>query len=384
MKIYKTYKFRMYPNDTQRIKLNSFLGCKRFIYNYYLTKKLENNNLTVYDLKKDLPNLQIDKPWLEEIDGSILRTTLDDLENAFSRYQKGLSEKPHYKRYNDKQSYRTPCIRGISKDKVYQNIKLDLETRMIKLPKIEPISIKGYRNLTKFNHQIINATVIKEAGKYYVLLLVEEDIIQEIFTPNYLIGLDLGVKDLVISSDGVKYQKLKELEKLETKLKGLNKWLARSQKKSKNREKIILKIRRVNQKIKNKRKFYIHLITNKLIKENDIIIAETLKVKEMIIKGKNKLAKSLTNASLSEIIKNLKYKAIWHNKKFYQIDTYYPSSQICSTCKTKHPKLKDLTIRKWECLNCHSIHDRDINASLNILDEGLKLYMKELQKELKA
>ena len=92
MKIYKTYKFRLYPNYTQEGKLNSFLGCKRFIYNYYLTKKLENNNLTVYELKKDLPNLQIDKPWLKEIDGSILRTTLDDLENAFSRYQKGLSD----------------------------------------------------------------------------------------------------------------------------------------------------------------------------------------------------------------------------------------------------------------------------------------------------
>ena len=146
MKIYKTYKFRLYPNYTQEGKLNSFLGCKRFIYNYYLTKKLENNNLTVYELKKDLPNLQIDKPWLKEIDGSILRTTLDDLENAFSRYQKGLSEKPHYKRYNDKQSYRTPYLKGIFKDKVYQNIKLDLETRMIKLPKIEPIPIKGYRD----------------------------------------------------------------------------------------------------------------------------------------------------------------------------------------------------------------------------------------------
>lgn len=131
------------------------------------------------------------------------------------------------------------------------------------------------------------------------------------------------------------------------------------------------------------RKFYNHLITNKLIKENDIIIIETLKIKEMIMNEKNKLAKNISNANLSEILRQLKYKAKWNNKRLYQINTYYPSSQLCSNCKTKNSNLKSLSIRKWECQNCHMIHDRDINASLNILDEGIKLYIKDL-KELKV
>ena len=249
------------------------------------------------------------------------------------------------------------------------------------LRKIEEIEIRGYRNLKEFNGKIINATIKKEAGRYYCLLLVEQDLKLEPFVPRYVVGIDLGVKDLVITSEGLKYHKLEKLKQLEEKIKGLNKWLSRSQKGSKNRNKIILKIQRVNQKIKNVRKFYNHLITNKIVKENDVIITETLKVKEMIEKGKNKIAKYISNSSLSEIARQLKYKVIWHNKRLYQIDTYYPSSQTCSNCKTKNKELKDLSIREWECTNCHFMHDRDINASLNILDEGIKLYLKDLQIE---
>ena len=252
---------------------------------------------------------------------------------------------------------------------------------MIKLPKIEEIKIKGYRKLKEFNKKIINATITKEAKKYYAILLVEETINLEPFIPRYVVGVDLGVKDLVITSNGLKYHKLEKLKQLEAKLKGLNKWLSRSMKGSKTRQKIILKIQRVNQKIKNMKKFYNHLITNKIVKENDIIITETLKVKNMIVDGKNKLAKYISNSNLSEILNQLKYKASWHNKRLYQINTYYPSSQTCSNCKTKNKELKDLNIREWECKSCHFKHDRDINASFNILDEGIKLYLKDLQTE---
>lgn len=334
-------------------------------------------------MKQDLISLQNEYPWLKDVDGSILRTTLDDLDNAFSRYYKKLSGYPKYKKYNARQSYRTSCIRGSYRGTNYQNIKINIERKVIKLPKInDEIEVRGYRKLQEFNGKIINATIIKEARKYYCLLLVEEEIELESFNPRYIIGVDLGVKDLIVTSNGLKYHKLEKLKQLEYKLKGLNKWLSRSQKGSKNRQKIILKIARVNQKIKNMRKFYNHLITNKIIKENDIIITETLKVKEMIMNGKNKIAKYISNSNLSEIVRQLKYKAIWYNKKLYQINTYYPSSQICSNCKIKNKEIKDLSIRKWECPSCYFMHDRDINASLNILDEGMKLYLKELQKEL--
>lgn len=378
MQIYKAYKFRMYPNEKQKEKLNSFLGAKRFIYNHYLDKKIKNNKLTIEEMKKDLISLQRNYPWLKDIDNCILKTAIEDLDKAYKNYYNKLANYPRFKSYHNKQSYRTNCIRNYYNEKKYQNIKIDLEKKTIQLPKLEEIKIRGYRNLVSFDKKIINSTITKEAKKYYCIVLVEENIELTPFIPKYVIGVDLGVKDLVITSCGYKFSKLKKLTKLENKLKGLNKWLSRSQKGSKNRHKIILKIQRVNQKIKNMRKFNNHLITNKLIKENDIIITETLKVKEMIMNQKNKLAKYITNANLSELLRQLKYKAIWYNKKLYQIDTYYPSSQTCSNCKTKNKDLKDLSIREWECPNCHFVHDRDINASLNILDEGIKLYMKDL------
>ena len=194
MQIYKTYKFRIYPSDKQQEKLNSFLGTKRFIYNHYLNEKEKNSKLTLKEMKHDLVSLQEVYPWLKEVDGSILRTTLDDLDNAFVRFYKKLSEYPKYKKYTEKQSYRTPCIRGSYKEKSYQNIKIDLKRRVIKLPKMEEIKIKGYRNLKEFNSKIINATVTKEAKKYYAIILVEETIHLEPFIPRYVVGVDLGIK----------------------------------------------------------------------------------------------------------------------------------------------------------------------------------------------
>ena len=380
MQIYKTYKFRMYPNDKQQAKLNAFLGTKRFIYNYYLEKKTKNSNLTPWEMKKDLISLQNAYPWLKEIDGCIPRAAIEDLDKAFKNYSNQYTNFPNFKSYNKKQSYRTIYLTNTYNGKTYPNIKLDLKNKTIKLPKLEEIKIRGYKKLITFDKKIINVTVTLEAGKYYAILLVSENIEPLPFIPKYVIGIDLGIKDLVITSCGDKFRKLEKITKLENKLKGLNKWLARSQKGSKNRQKIILKIQRVNQKIKNMRKLYNHIITNKLIKENDIIITETLKVKEMIMSGKNKLAKSISNANLTEIMRQLKYKASWNNKRLYQIDTYYPSSQTCSNCKTKNKNIKDLSIREWECPHCHITNDRDINASLNILDEGIKLYLKDLQK----
>ena len=378
MLIYKTYKFRMYPDLDQVQKLNSFLGTKRFIYNYYLNEKEKNKNLTFNQMKQDLVFLKDKHHWLKEVDDYILLNALDDLENAYKRFYNKLSGKPKHKSYNSIQTYRTSC----KKDKKgITNIKVDLENNVIKLPKLDEIKIKGYRKLKEFNLKIINATVLKEAGKYYVLVLVLENLKTEpLKMPKSIVGVDLGVKDIITTSNGLKIHKIDELKKLENKLKGLNKWLSRSKLGSKNHYKIILKIEKINQKIKNIRKTYNHLITTNLIKENDIIVIENLKINPMIIDAKDKIAKYLYNTSLNEIIHNLRYKATWYNKKIYQVSTYYPSSQLCSNCKSKNSTVKDLSVRKWECPRCHFVHDRDMNASLNILDEGLKLYLKDLQK----
>lgn len=381
LKIYKTYKFRMYPNEKQIQVLNSFLGSSRFIYNKYLSekerKKQEKIVYNLSDMKKDLVKLQQEYPWLKDIDGCILRTSLDDLDNSYNRFYNKKSQSPKYKKKNCRESYRTICIRSLFYGREYASIKLDLEKKVIKLPKLDEIRVAGYRHMNNFPHKILNATVSKEAGRYYVSVCVEEEIIEIKQEPQNIIGIDLGIKDLIVCSDGTKYPKIEAIKVQEKRIEGLQKALSRCQKGSKNSQKLIQKISRAYQKIKNMRKYYIHSITTKLVNEYDIIATETLKVKKMIMNGKNHLAKYISNASFSEIIKQLSYKTKWRNKCFYQINTYYASSQICSHCGMKDERIKDLNIREWECRTCGNINDRDLNASINIMDKGFEVYLKE-------
>lgn len=379
--MYKAYKFRMYPTDEQKQKLNMFMGTSRFIYNYYLNEKInryekDKCNYNLRDMKSDLKVLQEKYEWLKEVDGCLLRTTLDDLDRAYSNFFNGFGY-PKFKSKAHHDTYRTVCLRSSYKGHNYSNIKVDLEKRIIKLPKIDNIKIKGYRNLKSFDKKIINATISSEVDKYYVSVLVEEVDINSKFTLNSVVGIDLGVKNLVITSDGIKYEAMQNIKKYEKKLKGLNRWLSRTKKGSNNRRKVISKIQRVNMKLKNIRKYYTHLITSTLVKNNDLIVAEKLQVKEMIENSKKYLNKALTNSNLSEIIRQLKYKAELFNKKFIQIDTYYPSSQLCSHCGNRNKELKDLNIREWNCSECGNLNDRDINASINILMRGIEKYYKE-------
>ena len=382
MKIYKAYKFRMYPEKMQKATINSFLGSSRFIYNYFLNKrdKIYNEEKIFYklnDMKKDLELLQQEYLWLKEIDSCILRTSLDDLEKAYSHYFKKIANKPKFKGKNVHESYRTMCNRSNYKENNYASIKINLEKGFIKLPKLEPIKIKGYRKLKTFPHKIINATISKVAGRYYVSLCVCEEIEELTFASKYIIGIDLGVKTLITCSDGIKYRNLQQIKIQEKRIKGLQKALSRASKGSHNYNKLKQKIARAYLKINNMRKYYIHEITTKLVKENDIIAVETLNVKKMIQEQKHHLAKGIANASFGEIIRQLNYKTKWHNKKLYQIDTYYASSQICNHCGMKNSKVKDLSVRKWKCGNCGSLNDRDLNASINIMVKGFEMYLKE-------
>ena len=190
------------------------------------------------------------------------------------------------------------------------------------------------------------------------------------------IGLDLGVKNLVVTSDGEKIESMPKLKTYERQLVKLNRRLAKSKKESKNREKIIIKIQRLNMKIKNSRKYTTHEITKRIVEENDLIVTETLKVKEMVETSKKTLRKHILHSSLSEIIRQLTYKAKWSGKKLVQIDEYYPSSQECNHCGYINKEVKDLSVRSWECPKCGNMLDRDINASINILFKGVEKYYK--------
>ena len=374
MKIYRGYKFRMYPTKKQEQLINKTIGSCRFIYNYFLGKKVSN----AYSGIKLIPELLKEKTFLKEVDSCSLRNSIFNLEDAYKRYYKNLGEYPKFKIKGIHNSYKTNNIKSTYKGKDYNSIKLDLINKIITLPKLKDVLIRGYRTKKNFNGLIKSAVIRKEGDKYYVSVLVEENIIIPQFNSNSIVGIDLGIKDFLVTSHN---EKIKNTIKLnEKRLRGLQKWLSRCKVGSKNRYKIKLKIQKLFMKIKNARKFLLHTITNKLIKENDIIAVESLDVKGM--QQNHYIAKSLTKNPISEIIRILNYKAIWNNKRLIEVDRYYPSSQLCNVCGYQNRKVKDLSVRSWQCPQCGHKHDRDLNAAINIMLEGLNIYIKTYKREL--
>ncbi len=374
LKIYKAYKFRLYPTDIQRVLINKTLGCTRFVYNYYLDKKKKlysesKTELSCYESIKDLTNLNKKYPWLKEVDSMGLRCALFDLDNAFIGFFKGKGY-PNFKGKNHRNSYRTNYVND--------NIRIDLEKRVLRLPKLKEVRIRGYRNLRRIKGRTVNATVSKEPnGKYYVSLLVEEEKTIKEVIPTKIVGIDLGIKDIVTTSDGDKYQNKRIIDKYEKKIKILQRSLSKKIKNGKNYNKLKRKIAVMYSKITNARKHNIHNITNTLINQYDVLVTETLKISNML--KNHKLAKKIADVSWYEIIRQLSYKVKWYNKKMYQVNTFYPSSKTCSNCDHINDEVSDLKIREFTCEKCGSYHDRDINASINIMFKGLGKYMAEIK-----
>ena len=375
MEIYRAYKFRLYPNEEQKILIHKTFGCARFVYNYYLNYQKEKGVQKTFDLCKDLKELENQYEYLKEVDSCALRSSIFDLEDGFNNFFAKRSGYPNFKSKFARQSYRTSCIRSTYKGKEYSNIEVDLLTRFIKLPKLGKVKIRGFRDKDKIEGKIVNATISREStNKYYVSVLVEEDILIEKIIPTTIVGIDLGIKDLVVTSDGVKYSNDNILMKYEKRLKRLQRELSRREKGSKNYLKTKEKIARVHSKIKNYRKHYLNDIANEIVDEHDIIVTEDLKVQDMFKDKKKAFNKSLSDAAFSTLRSLIEWKCKIKGKIYYKINTYYPSSQICSYCGYKNSKLKDLSIREYDCPKCGIHNDRDINASLNILFEGLKLH----------
>ena len=374
--MYKSYRFRMYPTTSQIELIHKTFGCTRLVYNYYLEKKKEAN-LSCFDMIKDLKNLQAEYPYLKEVDSCSLRCSLFNLDDAFKRYYKKQGSYPKFKsKYNSRRCYRTNCISSSYKDKTYQSIEVNLKKDIIKLPKLKDVKIRGYRDLEYLPGRIINATVEQAStGKYYVSVVVEENDIYTKLIPRKIIGIDLGIKDIIITSDNEKIGNPRLIEKYEKRIKRCQRELSRRIKRSNNYYKTKRRLAVLYQKLKNARKYLIHQITKKLVIENDIIVTENLNIKGMI--EEKKISKHLTNVSLGEICRVLEYKSNKYGKKYIQIDSYYPSSQICSKCGYKNKEVKKLSVRSWVCPKCGSYHDRDYNASYNILFEGLKKYIKQ-------
>ena len=375
--MYKAYKFRIYPNEEQRCLINKSFGCARFIYNYYLNKIIKDGYINANACIKDyVDNLKYEYQFLTEIDSIIIRKSLFNLEDSFKRYFNKIADYPKYKSKYKRNSYNTSAIYRNYNRKKYCNIEVDLENKSIKLPKIKWISCRGYRKLEKIDGKIINATISREPnGKYYVSILYEVPSLANYYViPKSIVGIDLGVKKLITLSDDTTYDNNKYILKYEKRIKRYQRELARKKKKSNNYYKCKKKLAVLYSKLKNARKYYTNYVTKEITDNYDIITCEKIDAKSMI--QKKNLSKKIADATFYEIIRQLQYKSKWKGKYFYQVDKYYPSTQTCSVCEHIDKKYKDLSQRIYKCCNCHNIIDRDLNASINIMFEGLKLHMK--------
>ena len=377
MNTYRAYKLRIYPTDLQRELIEKTFGCTRYIYNNFLAErknKYEESKIKVhvYEQLKELTDLKREKEWLREIDSCALQASVYNLDDAFQGFFHG-KDYPKFMAKGVHESFRTNNTLSTYKNKKYETIRVDFNRRIVTLPKLKEVKFRGYRTTKEIVGKIKSATISKDANKYFISILVEVPFFKYSINPTSIVGLDLGIKDFIVTSNG---EKLKNEVKInEKRLKGLQRWLARCKPGSKNRYKVKLKIQRLYLKIRNARKYMIYKLANNILKENDIVAVERLDVKSMY--QVHKIAKHLKNIPISEFIRVLKYKADWLGKKVISINKYYPSSQCCNRCDYKNEEVKDLSVRKWICPRCGFEHDRDINASENIMFEGLKIYMKE-------
>ena len=358
----KGIRFRAYPNKEQEILINQTLGCCRLIYNKGLAMRNEayakgekagygQTSAMLTELKKTA-----DHAFLRDVDSIALQQSLRDLDRGFQNFFGKRARYPQFKsKHNRHQSYRT----------INQKDNIRIAGNYIKLPKLGYVKFRQSMKVGHIHHVTVEKT---PAGKYFLVLNVDFEPEKR---PNQggVIGIDVGLKEFYTDSNGNTVSNPRYLEKSEKRLIREQRRLSRKQPGSNNRNKQRIKVARVHEKITNQRNDFLQKQSTILVRENQIICIEDLNVRGMV--RNHRLARSIASISWSRFFSMLEYKSAWYGNDLIRVPTMYPSSQMCSCCGYRNPLTKKLSVRRWECPNCHTIHDRDHNASINILNKGL-------------
>ena len=354
------YRFRLYPKKEQIEFLNRQIGHCRFVYNKLLEiakKDYEagGKKWNYYEYKKLLPKLKEEFPFLKEANSQSLQEAVRWLDRAFKNFFKGLAKFPKFKSKKRTNSVSIPQHFRIERDK-------------IKIPKLRtPIKFKKHREI---EGKIKSVSITKlPSGKFYLNILVDREI-EPLPKTDRVVAIDVGLTHFCTLSTGEKIENPRNLLKTEEKLKKLQRKLSRKVKGSNKYLELQRKVAKLHEKVINQRNDFLHKLSKKIIGDNQVVIVEDLNVKGLL-KNSN-LAKHITDASWRRFISYLEYKAKLYGRKLIKVSPFYPSSKLCSKCGYKNENLK-LSDRKWKCPNCGEEHDRDYNATLNLLKEGLKI-----------
>lgn len=362
----KAFKYRIYPNKTQQELIQKTFGCVRYVYNYFLDLRISTYQnkqefLTYSKTSKLLTKLKQEHEWLKEPDKDALQKSLKDLDMAFQKFFKEHTGYPKFKsKKNRHKSYRTSCT----------NNNIRFEGKHIRLPKLGNIKIRDKQIPTG---RILNATISQEPnGHYYCSICCTDVEIPQYQKIGKNIGIDLGIVNFAIFSDGSKIENRRFYENSEKKLAKLQRSLSRKTIGGANWNKTRLKIAKLQKHISNQRNDFLHKLTTKIVRDYDVIAIEDLDVKSMKETDKSIRNKRISDVSFSEFRRQLAYKSLWYERDLVVVDRYYPSSQICHICNHNNGK-KSEDVRSWICPKCGSNLDRDINAAINILNEGIRI-----------